>query len=191
MAQNNRLRIVGGRHRGRILRFPDVRGLRPTASRMRETLFNWLQRDISGSRCMDLFSGSGALGLEALSRGAEWVQFVDRSAAVVAQLQRHIQQLDEGAHARVNRSDSLKWLRQRPEKPFDIVFLDPPFADDLLQCSCDLLQQRGWLNTRRAWIYLEQDGKSPWPQLPREWMLHRQAQAGQAASRLYKICYDN
>ena len=186
MGRNNQLRIIGGRHRGRVLRFPDAPGLRPTSSRLRETLFNWLQIPVHEARCLDLFCGSGALGLEALSRGADWVQFVDRSPKVIRQVSTHVTALGEETRAGACRADALKWLQRPPSRPFQIVFLDPPFTADLMSEACRLLSEQGWLDSRQAWVYLEQDIHRQWPHLPMDWELFREAKAGQAGCRLYR-----
>ena len=181
----NRVRIIGGEHGGRWLRFPDAPGLRPTADRVRETLFNWLQAELPGARCLDLFAGSGALGLEALSRGAGFVLLVEQSRPVAERLRDHLDALGAGSRAEVHQSDALRLLARPPETPFDLVFLDPPFAAGLLGRACRALEDRGWLGAR-AHIYLEQDAAAPWPDLPPDWVSHRQGRSGQAAYRLMK-----
>ena len=183
--RTNKLRIIGGTHGGRVLGFPDVKGLRPTADRVRETLFNWLQADIPGARCLDLFAGSGALGLEALSRGADSMLFADRSITVVKQLKRNIELLQFESRSEVLCIDGLRLLRSVPDQLFDVVFLDPPFADDLLRKACLLLDSNDWLKPD-ALIYLEQDSSHPWPELPGQWSLYRETRAGQAACRLMR-----
>ena len=126
------LRIIGGTWRGRTWRFPEG-DIRPTPDRVRETLFNWLTPGIAGARCLDLFAGSGALGLEALSRGAARVQFVEKSAGAA----RHLQQTlalwggAQAAAAQIHVGDADAFLAAAPEA-FDVVFLDPPFAAGLL-----------------------------------------------------------
>lgn len=172
------MRIIGGLHRGRRLAFPDVPGLRPTADRVRETLFNWLQPILPGAACLDLFAGSGALGLEAASRGAGRVEMVDSSAEAVGQIARNIELLGV-AEAVVTQADAIKWLAGTPSR-FDVVFLDPPFADELLEEGCRLLDH-GWLNPD-ARIYLEMDGRNPLPPLPDGWSVVRRKRAGH-------ICY--
>ncbi|MBL3600385.1 MAG: 16S rRNA (guanine(966)-N(2))-methyltransferase RsmD [gamma proteobacterium endosymbiont of Lamellibrachia anaximandri] len=175
---SNKVRIIGGVHRGRKLDFPDLPGLRPTGDRVRETLFNWLQPLIPGARCLDLFAGSGALGLEAASRGAGEVVMLDAAVAVTRQLEanRSLLQLDR---LEIIRADALAWLaEQRPSRPFDLVFLDPPFAADLLAESCRLLQSHGWL-ADNARIYLEDDAGRALPVLPEGWELLKEKRAGQ------------
>ncbi len=180
--KRNQLRIVGGACRGRRLHFPDGRGLRPTADRVRETLFNWLQGEVRGARVLDLFAGSGALGLEALSRGAASAVFVERARPAAEQLRENLHLLDLQARSEVVSGDARRFL-ERADEPFELVFIDPPFADRLLGEVAQVLEARGLLSAG-AWIYLEQDSAHPWPALPAPWRLHREGQAGQAAYRL-------
>ncbi|MCW8907822.1 MAG: 16S rRNA (guanine(966)-N(2))-methyltransferase RsmD [Sedimenticola sp.] len=180
--QANQVRIVGGTHRGRRLRFPDSEGLRPTSDRTRETLFNWLQAWLPGARCLDLFAGSGALGFEAASRGAAEVDMLERSSRVVRQLEENRDQLGCQTVS-VHCVDALSWL-EREGRPYDIVFLDPPFADDLLTACCERLEQGGWLGPESR-IYLEWDLHGPAPQLPGSWTRLKEKQAGQVAYALY------
>ena len=161
----NQVRIIGGRHRGRRLNFVPGPGLRPTPDRVRETLFNWLQVHIRGARCLDLFAGSGVLGLEALSRGATFVLAVEQHRPAARRLRENIELLHEARSARVLHEDALRLLKAPPEAPFDIAFLDPPFADGLLPTACEQLEHNGWLSAD-ALIYLEQDRKHEWPVLP-------------------------
>ncbi|MCP3868933.1 MAG: 16S rRNA (guanine(966)-N(2))-methyltransferase RsmD [Gammaproteobacteria bacterium] len=151
--QTNLVRIIGGIHRGRKLRFPPVPGLRPTPDAVRETLFNWLQPIIPGAVCLDLFAGSGALGLEAVSRGASRVVSVDRSTQVVQQIRENAALL-RLEQVEVVRAEVLEWLENTPPRPFNVVFADPPYADDSLDTCCALLAQRGWLSPEAS-IYLE------------------------------------
>lgn len=179
----NRVRIIGGEYGGRRLDFPNQRGLRPTADRVRETLFNWLTPHLTGARVLDLFAGSGALGLEALSRGAGFVLLVEQGRVVAERLRHNIELLGATERARVRHADALRLLAGRPEAPFDIVFLDPPFAAGLLAKAMPLLVTHGWLSDD-AWVYLEQDAAQPWPGLPAGWAVHREGKGGQAAYRL-------
>ncbi len=132
-----RLRIIGGRWRGRTLLFADHPAIRPTPDRVRETLFNWLQGRIRGSRCLDLFAGSGALGLEALSRGADWVDFVERDRRSASTIRTHLQQLG-ASRARVWQGDALEQLQRLDLSTVDLIFLDPPFGQGL---AVELLQR--------------------------------------------------
>lgn len=171
------LRIIGGRHRGRRLPVTDHQGLRPTTDRVRETLFNWLQPVITGARCLDLFAGSGALGLEAASRGAARVVLLERAAAVVRQLSRNAETLGED-RIEVVHTDALRWL-EHVGQPFDVVFVDPPFADGLLEPACRSLERHQWL-APGALVYLEWSARLPLPTLPAGWELIRNKQAGEA-----------
>jgi 16S rRNA (guanine966-N2)-methyltransferase len=182
--RSNSIRIIGGEFRGRRLSFADVPDLRPTADRLRETLFNWLQGEVEGAACLDLFSGSGALGLEALSRGADFVRLVDQSRIVVRQLQQNLQILKVESRAEVAAADALRLLHREADRPFDLVFLDPPFSRNWLEEACRLLEDNAWLRTGSR-IYLEQDSHRDWPEPPAAWSLYREAKAGQAACRLY------
>ncbi|EXJ15749.1 16S rRNA (guanine(966)-N(2))-methyltransferase RsmD [Imhoffiella purpurea] len=175
-AKGNQLRIVGGRHRGRRLSFPDQPGLRPTSDRVRETLFNWVAPVIAGARCLDVFAGSGALGFEAASRGAGEVVMLERAPRVVSLLRRNARLLGLDGTS-IHQVDSLEWLGGRG-RPFDLVFLDPPFADGLLEPVCERLVSNGWL-TPGSRIYLEAAAKPGFPPLPNDWELVRDKTAGQ------------
>ncbi|EKE81461.1 16S rRNA (guanine(966)-N(2))-methyltransferase RsmD [Idiomarina xiamenensis] len=177
-------RIIGGQWRGRRLAIADSEGLRPTTDRVRETLFNWLQFDIRGARCLDLFAGSGSLGLEALSRGAASVTMVEKAPAVARQLKQHLQTL-HSAQAEVVQSDALQLLQTATANTYQIVFIDPPFRQQLLQPSIDLLQASGWL-AANAYIYVESE-KGWQGQLPRTWQALREKHAGQVTYRLYQV----
>lgn len=180
---SNQLRIIGGVWRGRKLSFPDVDGLRPTGDRIRETLFNWLAPDIKGAHCLDLFAGSGALGLEALSRGAASSLLLEKHAGAAQQLKTNLQLL-QADNGRVEQVDSLQWLnQQQPSHPYDIIFIDPPFALNLWEPIATALEAHHWLSDE-AIIYLEALRDSHL-QLPAHWQLYRDKQAGQVSFRLY------
>lgn len=177
---NNLLRIVGGRWRSRRIRFVDAEGLRPTPDRVRETLFNWLQFEIGGAVCLDAFAGSGALGLEALSRGAARVVMIEKQRAQFLLLQDAVRELD-ATDAQLVIGDALALLRQRPDwcpvEGFDGVFLDPPFHRELLPEICTLLQSQQLLKPG-AFVYVESEQE--WSQLglPPAFELHRETRAG-------------
>ncbi|MBP0047131.1 16S rRNA (guanine(966)-N(2))-methyltransferase RsmD [Marinobacterium sp. AK62] len=185
-AVRSSLRIIGGQWRGRKLDFPAVEGLRPTPDRVRETLFNWVQADLPGAQCLDLFSGSGALGLEALSRGAGSVTFVDRAPAVISQLRTNLNLL-KAQNAEIIAASAQDWLAQQKadeEVRYDLVFLDPPFRQDMALPICTLLEERNLLQAH-ALIYLETEAELALEGLPDNWQLHREKQAGQVAYRLF------
>ncbi|MGA7979522.1 MAG: 16S rRNA (guanine(966)-N(2))-methyltransferase RsmD [Chromatiaceae bacterium] len=173
---SGRLRIIGGRYRGRKLPVPDQPGLRPTGDRVRETLFNWLQPVIEGARCLDLYSGSGALAFEAASRGAAEVVMVEQAEPVARILEANIRLLG-ASELRVVRGDALDWLSV-PGGAFDIVYLDPPFAAGLLAPSCELLERNRWL-APQALVYIEAPANEGLPRLPGSWRLVRDKQTGQ------------
>lgn len=183
-AREGQLRIIAGEWRSRRFSFTEQPGLRPTPDRVRETLFNWLSMHIEGSRCLDLFAGSGALTLEALSRGAAHALACDMSRDVVATLRGHLQtlQCDRGE---VRQQDALTLVAGAPESPFDLVFLDPPFHQDLLIPACSALETNGWL-APDALIYTESEtapGRLPFPA---NWHLHREKKAGQVWYSLWQ-----
>lgn len=178
--QHNQLRIIAGSWRGRKLCFAPVPGLRPTPNRVRETLFNWLHPVIHGARCLDLYAGSGALGVEAASRGAAAVVLVDRDPQVVRTLREQLQIL-AADQLRVIQADVGNWLSGTPET-FDIVFLDPPFGGGLLPPAIRQLEAGGWL-APEAWIYMEAEPGLV-PELPDNWELYRSKRAGQVGYHL-------
>ncbi|TVR61507.1 MAG: 16S rRNA (guanine(966)-N(2))-methyltransferase RsmD [Candidatus Competibacteraceae bacterium] len=179
----NQLRVIAGQWRGRRWSFPDLPGLRPTPDRVRETLFNWLAPVLPGARCLDLFAGSGALGIEALSRGAAEVIFVERHPLAARALRENLERL-QAREACVEPADALDWLRQ-PGRPFEIAFLDPPFGEALLEPACAALEQGGWL-AADSWIYLEGEAATHRPALPASWVAHRDKIAGAVAYRLLR-----
>ncbi len=183
--QGGSLRIIGGQWRGRKLSFTAAEGLRPTSDRIRETLFNWLAPDLPDSRCLDLYAGSGALGLEALSRGAAQCVFVDNSAAAISDINQHLQTLDSDQGQTVQ-SPATRFLQQQPTgaSAFDIAFLDPPFADGLLASSCEELERANLLATG-ALIYLEFAKRDGAPVVPENWRLHRDKKAGAVCYQLF------
>ncbi len=167
------LRIIAGSWRGRRWRFPAIAGVRPTPNRVRETLFNWLAPRILGARCLDLCAGSGALGLEALSRGAAQVIFVDQQREAVRSLESLLKDW-QGTNYQIHCSDAADWLSRVSGLRFDIVFLDPPFSADLVPKLLARLRTSGCL-APAAWIYLEQPATlAP----PADWHVHRSGRAG-------------
>ena len=174
-AARNRLRIIGGDWRSRIVRFPDAAGLRPTPDRVRETLFNWLGQDLTGRSCLDLFAGSGALGFEALSRNAQSVTMVEREARARDALAAHAQLLGAGARARIEGGDALQFLREC-RAVFDVIFLDPPFGSGLVDRAWP------WLDALLATdgvVYVESGTTF---EVPAGWRALKRSQAG-------SVCY--
>jgi 16S rRNA (guanine966-N2)-methyltransferase len=177
-----RVRIIGGSLRNSRLDVPDLPGLRPTPERVRETLFNWLAPVIDGTRCLDLCAGTGALGIEALSRGAAGVQFVERDARAAQVLRANLARLKADA-GQVAVLDAGLFL-QGTAQPYDLVFLDPPFALDLWLALARQLEQGGWL-AARGWVYVESP-RGDAPVLPPNWQLHREGLAGEVRFALYR-----
>jgi 16S rRNA (guanine966-N2)-methyltransferase len=167
----NTVRIIGGLWRSRILEFPDAAGLRPTPDRVRETLFNWLGRDLTGLSCLDLFAGSGALGFEALSRGAASVVMVENNAAALAALRENARKL-AAANLTVVRGDALEFARGARSR-FDVVFVDPPYGLGLQAAALALV--RGLL-AEGARVYAESEAALEPP--PQGWIILKRARAG-------------
>ncbi|UXI67486.1 16S rRNA (guanine(966)-N(2))-methyltransferase RsmD [Tahibacter amnicola] len=179
---SGKVRIIGGTLRNSRLDVPLRPGLRPTTDRVRETLFNWLMGPVGGARCLDLFAGTGALGIEALSRHAREVVFVERDPALAAALRGNLERLRQSA-GRVVVGDALGALAGE-SGPFDIVFLDPPFDLLLWDPVIERLESGGYL-APHALIYVE----SPigvTPAVPPGWMLHREGKAGEVRYALYR-----
>ena len=177
------IRLISGQWKGRKLPVREVEGLRPTTDRVKETLFNWLAADVRGSRCLDLFAGSGSLGFEALSRYASHVMMVEMDRGAAQQLAKNLQTL-QSQQARIVNQDALTVLAG-PSEPFDIIFLDPPFRRDLLDAACQRLEQGGWLSAE-ALIYIERESEGEAPELPANWLLLKDKQAGQVRYQLYQ-----
>jgi 16S rRNA (guanine966-N2)-methyltransferase len=180
-----RLRIVAGKWRSRLLPIADAPGLRPTPERIRETLFNWLAPHIRGAHCLDLFAGSGALGFEALSRGAKTVDFVERSATAAAILGENATTLD-ATGARVLKQDAFDFLQSDAVLAYDIVFLDPPFDDDRAGELCRLLQAGGFVRAGTL-VYLEQPGDRHAPEFPGSWSVRKEKAAGNVRYSLIEV----
>ncbi len=190
------IRIIGGAWRGRRIEVVDGTELRPTPDRVRETVFNWLMPRLPGALCLDLYAGTGALGLEALSRGAAESWFVERepraAAAIEALLLRFGTPKTPGqpievplGKGRVLATDAKRWLKTSPVATFDVVFLDPPYAANNLGDLCTLLA-RGWL-AAEAWVYLETSRSQSLPELPQGWQWHRESQAGDVRYALANV----
>ena len=181
---SNQLRIIGGEWRGRKLRFPDAPNLRPTPDRVRETVFNWLAADINGAQVLDLFAGSGALGFEALSRGAKHVTFIDSHKKVTHALKEHLALLQAKDKAEVLSMDGEKFLKTDAKK-FDLVFLDPPYHLDLMSKVVMLLEDNGWLSDN-ALLYLEIERRQSLPELPANWHMLKDKTAGEVNYFLFQ-----
>ncbi|MBV8679973.1 MAG: 16S rRNA (guanine(966)-N(2))-methyltransferase RsmD [Aquitalea sp.] len=168
--QRNKVRIIGGQYRRRLLPFPDAEGLRPTPDRVRETVFNWLGQELYGKRCLDLFAGSGALGFEAASREAARVVMVEKSRKVAESLKAN-RQLLAAASIDIVPMDAMHYLKSCREK-FDVIFLDPPYDSDLLQQALPLLAS---LLAEGGVLYFE---ARHWPEEMADWHIEKQGKAG-------------
>lgn len=174
-------RIIAGQWRGRRLPVADSPGLRPTTDRVRETLFNWLQRDITDARVLDLFAGSGSLGFEAASRGAAQVTLIEAVKSVSQQLQKNIGML-KGQNIEVVTHNALDWLQTQHSEAYDIVFIDPPFREGLADKALKLLDEGKWLAADNQ-VYLETEKE--WPlKLPANWRVTKEKTHGQVCFRL-------
>lgn len=182
-AGSGQIRIIGGQWRGRKLPVPESPGLRPTTDRVRETLFNWLAPLIVDASCLDCFAGSGALGLEALSRYAANATLLEMERGVAQQLQKNLATL-KASNAKVVNTNTLAFLAQAGA-PHDIVFVDPPFRKGLLEETLKLLENNGWLSDE-ALIYIESEVENGLPPVPMNWHVYREKVAGQVAYRLYQ-----
>src|SRR5687768_1013224 len=172
----NQVRIVGGAWRSRLIRFPPRKDLRPTPDRVRETLFNWLGQDLTGLVCLDLFSGSGALGFEAASRGARRVVMVERDRVAYAALEQNRDALD-ARQASLVRADALEFVRA-DRSQYDVIFLDPPFSASWAAELPPLLEPRLAAGGR---VYYESAGGMQWPE---GWEVTKQGRAGQVVYQL-------
>jgi len=183
-SHSSQLRIIGGQWRSRKLGFSAEPGLRPTADRIRETLFNWLAPVIYGKRCLDLFAGSGALGLEALSREARHCTFVDLSTRVCNQLEANLKMLN-CQNARVVQADALEWIRNCGETDFDLIFLDPPFHLNLIDPVCRSIQQYQLVKPG-SYLYIETEREAKLDLTP-NWQPYREKQTGNVSYSLFRF----
>ena len=180
-SQPGQVRIIAGTLRGSKLPVHDVPGLRPSSDRARETLFNWLQHEVSGKRVLDLFAGSGALGFEAASRGAAEVVLLERDSLLAQSLRDSAQRL-KAAQVRVDYADALGWLGRKPDRKFDLVFLDPPFQAGLWTATARALEP--WL-ADRAWVYVELARSAEFDS-PASWKLYREGQTREVRHLLFR-----
>jgi 16S rRNA (guanine966-N2)-methyltransferase len=173
LSSPGKIRIIAGKWRGRKLSVIDAPGLRPTPDRVRETLFNWIQQEIVGARCLDLFAGTGALAFEALSRGASEVIMIESNPKAFELLNQHAEILGSENHT-IQLADAMSWLRQGG-KGFDIIFLDPPFEQGYIEQCCALIKEESLLNANGL-VYIESEENIS---LPDGWITKKQKKAGQ------------
>ncbi len=186
--KSNSIRIIAGQWRGRRLPVVDSQGLRPTIDRVRETLFNWLMNECSGAQVLDLFAGTGVLGLECLSRGAQYVDFVEKDKTTARLIENNLQTLNATHRAQVWALSADTFLaRQKGElsRAYDLVFLDPPFSDDLLKQTVKMIEEANVL-ANGAYLYVEMASDQMLEELPSFWRLYRQGKAGQSRYYLYQ-----
>lgn len=187
--QPGSFRVIGGEWRSRRLYFPVVDGLRPTTDRVRETLFNWLSSRLPAAKVVDLFSGSGALGLEALSRGAISLVAIERDREVSLALKENLKLLKFSGEAVVVNTDAIQWLESGQINDVDILFLDPPFRTDLLDRALICLEKLSALKAGTL-VYLEVEKEKKGLSIPVNWTLIKEKQAGQVSYRLYEVIGD-
>lgn len=178
------VRIIAGTLRGRKISFLDDPQLRPTPDRVRETLFNWLAPFIQGAECLDLFTGSGALAFEAISRGAKKVVALEQNPAIIQSLKQNTKQLNI-QNLEIIQSDARRFLNGSSHA-FDIIFIDPPYQSDLLQECFVLLANPGWVKSNTL-IYFESNKIVPIEQLHSSWEIMRNKKAGQVYFYLAKV----
>lgn len=183
--QVTQVRIISGKWRGTRLDVPTVEGLRPTSNRVRETLFSWLLPHIEGAKVLDLFSGTGVLAFEALSRGASSALAIDKDKNAVYSIKNTIEYLECERIFQLKKVDTLHYLKkQRTVNTFDIVFLDPPFFKKMIEPICKVLEERGWLSSY-SWIYIESEKTPSQLTIPSNWKLYREKKAGRVYYTLH------
>jgi len=180
----NKVRIISGRLKGRMIEFENGHGLRPTGSRSREQLFNWLSPMIQGADCADLFAGSGAISFEALSRGAARCLLIEKNPNAIIWLKHNAQKMGEGS-IEIIHSDSWRLASKNAASPFDLIFVDPPFSDNYISDLCFDLEANNWLKPV-GYIYIEMPSNPDLFQVPVNWQLWRRSASGKVEILLYK-----
>jgi 16S rRNA (guanine966-N2)-methyltransferase len=181
------VRIIGGRLHGSRLTVPALPGLRPTPQRLRQTLFDWLAPVIEGARVLDVFAGTGALGIEALSRGARSALFFEQDRARARAIESDLVRLHQDAGT-VRHADALRALAAQAPETFDIAFVDPPFDSSLWTQATERLDAHGWL-APEAWVYVEAGTRDVW-QAPVRWRVHRRRETGDVRGTLFRVTPD-
>ena len=180
----SQLRIIGGQWRGQKLAFPDRPGLRPTGDRVRETLFNWVGHTLQGAQCLDLFAGSGALGIEALSRGAAHCDFIDTDREAVASIDHHLERLD-AQHVGATHCHTASEFLGAAHSIWDVVFVDPPFDARVGEATLTLLLTGGHI-TLDSWVYFETSRSNPEAVPETHYEIFREKTAGDVRYQLLK-----
>ena len=180
--QRQSIRIIGGKWKGRKINFPEQLDVRPTGNKIRETLFNWLHGELFDAECLDLFSGSGALGLEALSRGAKYVRFIEKNNKTSRYIKKSLSEFEKEATGKeVICADAIEWI-QKNNEVFDIVFIDPPLNGDQIYEICQKVEANAMV---RKLIYLEWHSDIDSSLLPEKWNLLKQKKSG---SVFFALC---
>ena len=183
--EENSVRVISGKFRSRKIVFPNNSAIRPTGDRVKESLFNWLQVEVMGANCLDLFAGSGALGIESLSRGAKSVTFVEVDIKAVAALNKNLELLGS-RNAIVYKDDALKWLEEYSStERFDIVYLDPSFSESILTDCCALLENISILKNT-CMIYIESGEELEKTNVPVNWKIKRSKKEGSVYFYLFR-----
>ena len=182
MKHQHSIRIIGGKWRSRKVSFANCAEIRPTSDRVRETLFNWLMHHVNGARCLDLFSGTGILGIEALSRGASRLTFIEEHEEIAAHLEQNLAEL-KANHFDILITDAAAYL-EATDQVFDIIFLDPPFGGDHLQQAIATIAKR---RLSSSFVYIESESISAFNSLPDNWRIYRKKRAGRVNYGLITI----
>lgn len=164
------IKIISGKWRGHKIPIYKTKDLKPTLSRMKETLFNWLTPNIQNTNCLDCFSGTGNLGIEALSRNAASVTLLEKNYKTIIYLKKILKKL-KTKNAIVIQTDTMKYLKKKGNA-YDIIFLDPPFKKKILIKTAFLLEKNGWLK-KKTIIYIETEKKTNIKKLPKNWILYK------------------
>ncbi|QCI22493.1 16S rRNA (guanine(966)-N(2))-methyltransferase RsmD [Buchnera aphidicola] len=179
--KNGKIYIISGKLKGRKISFNNISNLRPTTNQIRETLFEWLSKYIKNSRCLDCFAGSGALGIEAISRYATCATFLEIEKKTFFNLKKNIKAL-KICNAEIIRTNTFDWLK-KSRKPYDIIFIDPPYYKDLVKKTIDLLENKKWIK-KNSFIYIEQE-KQKSLTLPNNWVLYKKKITNKIQCYLY------
>ncbi len=178
------LRIIGGDWRSRRIQFADAPGLRPTMDKVRETVFNWLQWDIEGKFVLDAFAGSGALGYEALSRGAKEVTFLEFNTTAASCIRESLQSLN-ASNAHVHQTDAIAWLAQQANlEQFDVIFLDPPFGRELLSPAVEIIAQKANVG---CLVYVEVEANADLSCIPENWLETKRKDGKEFSFMLFEV----
>jgi 16S rRNA (guanine966-N2)-methyltransferase len=180
----NQVRINGGSLRGQKIIFSNTSGLRPTGNRIKETLFNWIGQHVENSNCLDLFSGSGSLGIESISHGAKSVTMIEKNHFAFLAIKNSCARLNI-KNVTIIEADAIKWISEESNgATFDLVFLDPPFMSDLVPVCCNILEKNKLLSSP-CYIYVETSKKQKGLCVPENWILLKDKVTGQVAYKLY------